>query len=142
MATLFFFEKTEKIAQNRQQELKKIINAVIKDFKFIPKDINIVLCNDEFLFEINKKYLNHNYYTDIITFPNISYPNISGDLLISVDRVNENSVKYEVDFHNELARVVIHGILHLCGINDTTKEEKSIMTEMENKYLNIYCKGF
>ena len=83
-----------------------------------------MFCSDDYLLEINKKHLNHDYYTDIITF-DYSEKKISGDLLISIDRVKENAKTFSVSFIHELNRVVIHGVLHLCGYNDKTEEEKA-----------------
>ncbi len=98
--------------------------------------INFIFCSDEYLFELNAKYLNHHTYTDVITF---SYDEhlIEGDIFISIDRVEENATKYKVTFENELHRVMAHGILHLLGFNDKTSQEKEIMTDHENDYLSI-----
>ncbi len=99
-------------------------------------DINIIFCDDDFLLQINKDYLKHDYYTDIITFQYNEKKIINGDLFISLDRVNENSIKYNSNKKEELLRVIIHGILHLCGYNDKTKDEKIIMTAKEDYYLS------
>ena len=99
-------------------------------------DISIIFVTDSYLLEMNQKYLDHDYYTDIITFDYCVTNIVSGDLFISVDRVQENAGIVNVDFLIELHRVMIHGILHLCGYNDQTDEEKRVMRELENKYLN------
>ena len=99
-------------------------------------DISIIFVSDSYLLEINQKYLNHDYYTDIITFDYCEMNIISGDLFISVDRVQENADTFNVDFLTELHRVMIHGILHLCGYKDKSDEEERLMRELENKYLN------
>ncbi len=99
-------------------------------------DISIIFVSDEYLLEMNKKYLNHDYYTDIITFDYCEKNVISGDLFISVERVEENADTFNISFISELHRVMIHGVLHLCGYRDKTDEEQVEMRSMENKYLN------
>lgn len=99
-------------------------------------DISIIFVTDAYLLEMNQKYLDHDYYTDIITFDYCVTNIVSGDLFISVDRVQENARIVNVDFITELHRVMIHGILHLCGYKDKTDEEERVMRELENKYLN------
>ncbi len=99
-------------------------------------DINIIFTNDELLYDINKIYLQHDYYTDVITFPFNEPGIIAGDIYISIDRVKENAQIYaNGDFMNELNRVIVHGILHLLGYNDHTKEEQQTMREKEDFYL-------
>lgn len=98
-------------------------------------DIAYVFCSDKYLLEINQKYLDHDYYTDIITFNYNNERAISGDMYISVERVRENARIFEVEFLNELARVMAHGMLHLLGYNDKTKEEEMEMREQETKCL-------
>ena len=109
---------------------------VISDNKKKIKELSINFCNNEYILEANKKYLKHNYYTDIITFDYSEKQYISGDLLISLEMVQYNADKYKVTFVNELHRIIIHGILHLLGYNDKTDEQKEIMTQKENYYLN------
>lgn len=100
-------------------------------------DISYVFCDDEQELEINKQFLNHNFFTDIITFDYVEKNVISGDIFISLDRVKENSKIFETDFNNELFRVIIHGILHLLGYEDKTLEEKNLMREKENECLKM-----
>ena len=102
-------------------------------------EICIVFCNDEYLKKINVKYLLHDYYTDIITFDYSKDQQISGDLFISIDRVKENAKTNKVEFMNELCRVIIHGVLHLCGFNDKTTEEKIEIRQKENFFLRLLC---
>ena len=93
------------------------------------------------MLEINKKYLNHGSLTDVVTFdftPNKN--NLEGDIYISIDRVKENARKYKETFKTELLRIIIHGLLHLIGFSDKTKEEKNTMTLKENEYLSLYNK--
>jgi rRNA maturation RNase YbeY len=130
----FFFEETE-VFDFPEETIKGQISKIIDDGSDSIGKIGVIFCRDEYLLELNKKYLNHDYYTDIITF-NYSEGNfIAGDLYISVDRVKENSEKYKVPFIYELARVIFHGILHLIGYNDSNTEDKVIMRQKEDHYL-------
>ena len=102
-------------------------------------DITVVFCSDTALLEINRQYLSHDYYTDIITFDYTDTEKkiISGDLMISIDTVRANAQTFGVPFENELARVIIHGVLHLLGYGDKTPEEETHMHALEDKYLAI-----
>lgn len=102
--------------------------------------ISIVFCSDARMLEINNKYLNHNYLTDIITFDydNPDAKTISGDLMIGIETVRDNAEQFGVPFENELHRVIIHGILHLCGYEDKTPEAEKQMRELENRYLSVF----
>ncbi|HNR19098.1 MAG TPA: rRNA maturation RNase YbeY [Bacteroidia bacterium] len=97
--------------------------------------IQFVFCSDVYLLELNQQYLHHDTLTDIITFDYRDGKKISGDIFISIDRVRENAGKFNVLFKEELHRVMIHGILHLCGYKDKDKKNKLLMTEKENFYL-------
>ncbi|MFO7789295.1 MAG: rRNA maturation RNase YbeY [Bacteroidota bacterium] len=96
---------------------------------------NVIFCSDAYLLEINKKYLDHHYFTDIVAFDYTEGSIISGDLFISTERVSENAKTYNVEFLRELHRVMIHGILHLCGYGDATEDEQKQMQEKEDHYL-------
>lgn len=98
-------------------------------------EIAYIFCSDEVILETNKQYLQHDYYTDIITFDYTLEDTISGDLFIGVETVASNAKKYQVSFKNELHRVLIHGILHLCDIDDKTPEQRETMEQEENKAL-------
>ncbi|PRD51446.1 rRNA maturation RNase YbeY [Sphingobacterium gobiense] len=99
-------------------------------------ELNFILCSDAFLLEINKQYLNHDTYTDIVTFDSSEEDSIiSGDIFISVERTRENALKFGVSERDELHRVIIHGILHLCGYVDKKRNDKELMTIKENEYL-------
>lgn len=100
-------------------------------------DIAFIFCSDKKILEINNQYLQHDYYTDIITFDYSEDDMISGDIFISLDTVRSNSEQFKTDYDNELHRIIIHGILHLCGINDKGPGEREHMTECENKALAI-----
>ncbi len=100
-------------------------------------DISIIFCSDNYILDINHKYLEHDYFTDIITFDYCERDRISGDLFISVDSVKENSLEYGVEFADEMNRVIVHGILHLIGYDDHTDEDISMMRKKENYYLSL-----
>ncbi len=117
---------------------QSVVSHLIKEENKEEGDLTLIFCSDEYLLEINNKHLNHDYYTDIITFDYSQKKNISGDLFISIDRVKENAKEFSVPFLNELSRVVVHGVLHLCGYNDKTEEEKKQMRKLENKYLKNF----
>ena len=112
------------------------LSKTIQEEGFLLGDITVIFVTDGYLLEMNKKHLNHDYYTDIITFDYCDENIISGDLFISIDRVRENAATFDSPFLQELKRVMIHGVLHLCGHKDKTKEEEENMRSLENKYLN------
>jgi len=100
-------------------------------------EINYIFCNDQKILEVNKEYLNHDYYTDIITFDYSENSILSGDIYISIDTVFSNSKQFNSSYNEELARVIIHGILHLCNYKDKTEEESLNMRKLENESLEI-----
>ncbi len=118
--------------------LAKWIKKVIIRDNFVPGDLMYVFCDDTYLLEVNKKFLGHNTFTDIITFPTSTDPKIlSGQIFISIQRVRENSESLGTDFEDEFARVLIHGVLHLMGYNDHSEEEKRAMRLKEDKSLSL-----
>lgn len=136
----YFTQDTRFSFKNRRintEWIKKVIFAEAVSGEYSLGDINIIFCSDPFILEMNNKYLKHNYFTDIITFDNSQDNVVSGDLYISIDTVKSNAKEYSATFDNELHRVIIHGILHLLGYNDKTKEQSIVMREMENKCLNM-----
>lgn len=100
-------------------------------------DINVIFCSDEYLLGVNRKYLHHDYYTDIITFDYCEGDVLSGDLFISVDSVRNNSVYFKTSFDQELHRVIVHGLLHLIGYDDHTPDEQKTMRSKEDFYLKL-----
>lgn len=100
--------------------------------------ISIVFTNDEYILETNRQFLNHNYFTDIITFDYTEKNVIEGDILISLDTVRSNALKYNTTFENELLRVIIHGVLHLLGFKDKSSPQQKVMRSNENQSLEIY----
>tara|TARA_B100001564_G_scaffold309478_1_gene280549 strand:- start:517 stop:939 length:423 start_codon:yes stop_codon:yes gene_type:complete len=119
-------------------ELSKWLEQIIIREKKISGDIVCVFCDDKYLLEKNIKYLNHDYLTDVITFDYCEDRTISGDILISVERVRENAKSYNISFFTEIKRVIVHGLLHLLGYDDKTNSSKQEMTEKEDFYLNLY----
>ena len=101
-------------------------------------DINYIFCDDEFILEINKQYLNHDYYTDIISFDYSVGNELHGDIFVSVERVQENAEDFNVTFEEELKRVIIHGILHYCGYKDKSEEEKFAMRNKEDEKIKLF----
>ena len=111
------------------------IRSVAATYGMKVGDVNYIFCNDERILEVNREYLQHDYYTDIITFDYTEGNTISGDLFISLDTVKTNSEQFATEYDEELHRTIIHGILHLCGINDKGPGEREIMEAAEDKAL-------
>ena len=111
------------------------IRSVAATYGMKVGDVNYIFCNDERILEVNREYLQHDYYTDIITFDYTEGDTISGDLFISLDTVKTNSEQFATEYDEELHRTIIHGILHLCGINDKGPGEREIMEAAENRAL-------
>jgi len=125
---------------NGKRKIKAWIGKILTDHNKMVGEINIILTNDFKILEINKKYLKRYDYTDVITFDYSNQERITGELYISIDRIKENAIIYGVNNDNELARVIIHGILHLLKYNDIKYYEKKKMRKMEDNYLNEYYK--
>lgn len=116
----------------------KWLNKTIKSEKYKPGDISFIFCSDKYLLKMNRAYLKHDYYTDIITFDYCENNTISGDIFISIDRVKDNAKQYNVSSQNELYRVMIHGILHLCGYGDKSVVKARHMRKKEDYYLSLH----
>ena len=119
----------------KRRETTAWIKAVAASYGKKVGDIAYIFCDDEKILEVNREYLQHDYYTDIITFDYTEGNTISGDLFISLDTVKTNSEQFATEYDEELHRTIIHGILHLCGINDKGPGEREIMEAAENKAL-------
>lgn len=130
----FFWED---ISSNLKQKirLRNWITNTIKEENNRLGELTFIFCSDDYLLSINKDYLNHNTYTDIITFNNSEDDRITGDIFISLERVHENALRFKVSEQDELHRVMIHGTLHLLGYSDKGKDAKALMTSKENYYL-------
>lgn len=132
----YFFEETDFKFKNRRLNnawLKTVAGSEVKKLGYI----NIIFCSDNYILDVNQRYLQHDYFTDIITFDYCEGDVLSGDLFISVDSVRENSLFYGTEFENELNRVIVHGLLHLIGYDDHTDDDVKTMREKENYYLEI-----
>lgn len=132
----FFSEDTDYILKEKAKVRAWIHAAILGEgFKRVG-ELSFVFCSDAYLLEINKQYLNHDTYTDIVTFDSSEEEEvIAGDVFISIDRIRENAAKFKVSERDELHRVIIHGVMHLCGYPDKKKEDKERMTAKENEYL-------
>lgn len=139
MGSIRFF--TEDISHKLASpaKTKQWIKSIVEAEGFALGTVSYVLCSDEYLLEMNKQYLDHDYYTDILTFDNSeSDTEIEGDIFISLERVRENAAGESVSFDEELLRVLAHGILHLCGYDDHTAGEKEEMRKKEDYYLSLF----
>lgn len=114
------------------------LSLVCKSEALILNEINIIFCSDDYLLKMNIEHLSHDYYTDIITFDYCYDKEVLGDLFISLERVLDNAKSNNILYISELCRVIVHGILHLCGYKDKTLEESSLMRSKENHYLSLY----
>ena len=119
----------------KRREITAWIKAVAASYNRQVGEVGYLFCNDEKILEVNQQYLGHDYYTDIITFDYDEGDVINGDIIISLDTVRSNAAQQGTDYMDELHRVIIHGILHLCGINDKAPGEREIMEAAENKAL-------
>lgn len=135
----YFFEDTNFKFNKRRATSKWLKSAIALENKKLG-DISIIYCSDDYLLEINKQYLSHDYYTDVITFNYCEGDLISGDIFISVDTIKANAQEYGASFDNELCRVMVHGILHLIGYDDDCESNQLIMRQKEDFYLERYDK--
>lgn len=135
MSIKFYFEESNYNLKERTRLKNWISDTVHSESKKAGK-ITYIFTSDNYLLKINQQYLSHNYFTDIITFNYCENDIINGDIFISIDTVKNNSTRFDVTMVDELHRVMIHGILHLVGFNDQTNDEKAIMREKENYYLD------
>ncbi len=133
-----FFFQDAKASLTDRINLKKHIRFIFNNEGKKLESLNYIFCTDIALLEINRKYLKHDFYTDIITFDLSETETVRAEIYISLDRVRENALKLGISFKSELHRVIFHGILHLCGYNDKTIAEKKKIREKEDYYLNKY----
>ena len=131
-----FYKQNVSFELNESSTLKWVVKCIdLMGFK--PGCLSFVFCDDRYIRQINKLYLKHDYFTDVISFDHSNGKLINGDVFVSIDTVKKNALEYRVTFKEELFRVIIHGVLHLCGFNDVTYKEKSIMRDKENKLLKL-----
>jgi probable rRNA maturation factor len=123
------------VLQNQHNILDWVTNTIIAEGYTLSR-LDVVFCSDEFLLDLNRNHLDHDYYTDIITFPLNANP-ILAELYISIDRVKENATQLKIPFEVELHRVIIHGVLHLCGYDDHEEDDVKIIRGKEESYLNV-----
>ncbi|MCC8142671.1 MAG: rRNA maturation RNase YbeY [Tannerellaceae bacterium] len=136
MAIAYYAEDI-KLPAIRKRRINRWIKEVAASFGKKAGDISYIFCSDEKILEVNRQYLQHDYYTDIITFDYTEGNTLSGDLFISLNTVKTNAEKFEVTYEEELNRTIIHGILHLCGVDDKGPGEREIMEMHENKALAL-----
>jgi probable rRNA maturation factor len=135
----FFFQAVKPSLQHRR-ELKKYLKSIFTKEGKVVKSINYVFCSDKALLEINRQFLSHDFYTDIITFDLSESKAVQAEIYISIDRVRDNGAQLGISFKVELHRVIFHGALHLCGYNDRSKTEKVKMRSLEDAHLNKYLR--
>ena len=121
---------------NEKQLIKWLQNAIKSEGKTV-SELSYIFCSDDYLHKMNLEYLNHDTYTDIISFDYTEGSVVGGDIFISIDRVKENALKFKTEFLNELSRVIVHGVLHLVGYKDKTTKEKGLMRSKEDFYLTL-----
>lgn len=138
MPRINFFEEDISFKLKDKAKVKEWIKTTVETEGYKLKELNYIFCSDKYLLQINQQYLNHDTYTDIITFDNSGKEGIiEGDIFISVDRIRENATKFATSETNELHRVIVHGALHLLGYQDKMAESKKLMTSKEDEYLGI-----
>ena len=120
-----------------EQSFSEWISRVIHDEECSEGEINYIFCDDEYLLEINQEYLNHDTYTDIISFDYSVGKKLQGDIFISIERVRENADNFGTSFDKELQRVMVHGILHYCGYKDKDSDDKKVMRSKEDHYISL-----
>ena len=139
---IYFFTEEVNFKLDYKSKYKNWIKSLAVNENRSIGSINIIFCNDDKILKINKEYLNHNYFTDVITFDNCIGNKLNGEIFISIDTVNKNAKKFNCLFENELNRVIVHGILHLVGYSDHSKADKQVMRNLENVYLKIFYSVF
>ena len=132
-----FFSENGFVLQ-KENDFRNWVDQVIASENKYVGDINFIFCDDEYLHDINVKYLSHDTYTDIISFDNSIGNTLHGDIFISTDRVEENSSSFNVDFMEELKRVVIHGVLHFCGYKDKSERDQELMRRKEEEKMKLF----
>ena len=135
--SLHFYSADIDFSLDNPDLVTKWIQTVIRNHERMTGKITYLFCSDDYILDVNKRFLNHDTYTDIITFDNVEGNLVSGDILISIDRVGENARQFGVSFSQELHRVLVHGVLHLLGFKDKSEEDSKMMRAKENESLQI-----
>ncbi len=132
-----FFSETDFVLED-EEAIRNWIQKVIETENKFTGEINFIFCDDEYLHDLNVKYLFHDTLTDIISFDNSVGNTLQGDIFISIERVRENSANFKVEFTEELKRVIVHGVLHFCGYKDKTERERSEMRRKEEEKIELF----
>lgn len=141
MSIRIFYDRV-KPAVRKRRNIIKFIEKVILEEKKVPGDLNFIFADDEYILSVNKEFLKHNYYTDVIAFDDSDGRFINGEIYLSVDRIRVNAEKYKVKVEEETLRVLIHGVLHLCGNDDKNESDKKKMRKKEDWYIELFKKEF
>lgn len=136
------FEGNKNKIKGKINFLKTTLHRIAKDHNAHIKHLQYIFVDDEYLLELNNRVLKHDYYTDIITFDYSENKHLEGEIYISTDRVADNAIQFNAAFHVELARVVFHGVLHMLGYKDKSKQDKSNMRKAEDQYIQDYLNLF
>lgn len=137
MSAINFFEEDIVYKLKHKAQVRQWLKDAVTTEGFKLKELNYIFCSDAYLLQINQQYLHHDTYTDIVTFDNSEQERtIVSDIFISVERIRENALKFNVPEETEMHRVMVHGALHLLGYKDKTTESKKLMTQMEDLYLS------
>lgn len=134
---VFFHSEIADFSLEKQDQLQQWIQTILSEHNKQAGNLNIIFTSNDYLLEINRKYLNHDYYTDVISFDDSEGNVISGDIFVSIDQVKINSKFHNVGFINELCRVMIHGVLHLVGFDDADATQQQVMRKLEDHALNV-----
>lgn len=134
----FNYADVKPLSTKNKNVIKKIIVKIFLDKEKKIDKLNYIFCSDSYLLQINKTYLKHDFFTDIISFDLSEGEAVTGEIYISIDRVKENAITHSSSFKNELLRVIFHGALHLCGYNDKKKSEITLMRKKEDYYLQLF----
>ncbi|MBG9375756.1 rRNA maturation RNase YbeY [Panacibacter sp. DH6] len=138
MGKVYFHSADRKLTVNSKTGIKRAANNIFEEEMMVLNRIDYIFCSDQFLLQINRDFLQHDYFTDIITFDLSDTPGITGEVYISVDRVKENAVVHRTSFLDEVLRVIFHGALHLCGYKDKKTPEQKLMRAREDYYINKF----
>lgn len=141
MKSISFFSEGVEFSLTNPDKYILWLSEIAKNEGKEVESLTYIFCSDSYLLDINKKYLNHDYYTDIITFDNSTTANtVNSDMFISIDTVKSNAITYNETFEDELSRVIVHGLLHVLGYNDKVPTDQKLMREKENTYISLLQK--